>query len=80
MESLEELRPIKDDLRPEYDLTKLVRLPAAKIHFRRRPKGEPLELTSAFPAFEEGPPPGFEWDPVKAKTNFRDHGVTFNEA
>jgi len=75
-----ELQPIEDDLRPEYDLTKLIRLPAAKIHFRRRPKQEPLELTSAFPDFEESPPPGFEWDLVKADKNFRKHGVTFNEA
>jgi uncharacterized DUF497 family protein len=80
MGSAGELLPVEDDLRPEYDLTKLVRLPATKVHFRRRPKREPLELTSGFPGFEEGPPPGFEWDRGKAETNFRKHGVTFNEA
>ena len=80
MENLGNLLPIEDDLRPEYDLAKLLRLPAEKIYFRRRPKRELLEQTSGFPAFEEEPPSGFEWDPVKAKSNFRDHGVTFNEA
>jgi len=43
MESPGELLPIEDDLRPEYDLTKLVRLPAVKVHFRRRPRLEPLD-------------------------------------
>lgn len=80
MEQTGKLLLAEDDLRPAYDLTKLVRLPAAKRHFRHRQKQEPLELTSGFPGFEEGPPPGFEWDRVKAESNFRKHGVTFNEA
>lgn len=80
MESLGKLLPIEDDLRPEYDLARLVRLPAEKIHYRRRPKRVPLEFTSGFPAIEEEPPPGFEWDSSKAASNFRKHGVTFNEA
>ena len=81
MENLMEMEePVEDDLRPEYDLSKLIRLPAAKLHFRRRAKQEPLELTSAFPGFDEGPPPGYEWDPNKAESNYRKHAVTFNEA
>jgi hypothetical protein len=80
MENTAEMLPIDDDLRPEYDLATLVRLPAEKVHYRRRPKREPLELTSIFPEFEEGPPPDFEWDLNKAKANFDKHGVTFNEA
>jgi uncharacterized DUF497 family protein len=80
MEGLGDVLPVEDDLRPEYDLTTLVPLPAAKAYFRRRPKREPLELTSGFPAFEDEPPPGFEWDRAKAESNFRKHGVTLNEA
>jgi hypothetical protein len=79
MESLGE-PPVEDDLRPESDLTKPVRLPAEKVDFSRRPKPEPLELTSGFPAFEEGPPLCSECDPYKAATSLRNHDVTLDEA
>jgi uncharacterized DUF497 family protein len=80
MESARELKPMEDDLRPEYDLAALVRVPPEKVRRRRRPSPEQLEHTSAFPDFEESPPPGFEWDTNKAASNFDKHGVTFNEA
>jgi uncharacterized DUF497 family protein len=80
MENVDELRPMEDDLRPEYDLRALVRVPPEKVRRRARPSVEPLEPTSAFPDFEDSPPPGFEWDKTKAASNVGKHGVTFNEA
>lgn len=68
-----------DELRPEYDLSTLVRVPDQKIRTRRS-RTESIERTSAFPEFEDTPPPGFEWDDKKAAKNFEKHGVTFNEA
>ena len=70
---------LADDLRAEYDLSTLVRVPPGKIRWPRK-GAEPLELTSAFPEFDDTPPAGFEWDEDKAAANFRKHGVTFNEA
>src|ERR1700686_2626752 len=80
MESLGDLRPAEDDLRPEYDLRQLRRVAPEKPRRRERPTSEPLELTSAFPAFDDGPPPGFQRDEKKLALNIRKHGVTFNEA
>lgn len=80
MASVREQRPMEDDLRPEYDLIDLVRVPAVKIRPRTQPGVEPLELTSAFPQIEGSAHPEFEWDEAKAASNFRKHGVTFNEA
>ncbi|MES2792856.1 MAG: BrnT family toxin [Planctomycetota bacterium] len=80
MEGMGEVGQVEDDLRSEYDLSTLVRVPLEMVRRKGRPKVEPLELTSAFPEIEDTPPPGFEWDDNKAASNFRKHGVTFNEA
>lgn len=80
MEGMSEVGQVEDDLRSEYDLSTLVRVPPERGHRWVRPNVELLELTSAFPDIEDTPPPGFEWDEKKAASNYQKHGVTLNEA
>lgn len=71
-----------DELRGEYDLTKLHLVPKHKRHGipAENQAKEQLELTGGFPEFDEDIPEGFEWDAIKAASNFKKHNVTFNEA
>jgi hypothetical protein len=74
----------EDELRPCYDFSKLRRV--NRVGSRRvgakatASEVESLNLTGAFPFFEDDVPPGFEWDTTKATSNYKKHGVTFNEA